>query len=321
MPADHNPTSPIPSSLIAGAQQPLSENAAAVYISGLASDRSRYVMLHSLDVIAALLTKGRVDAFGLAWGALRYQHTAALRGLLLEQYSPASVNRMLSALRGTLKAAWRLGQISTDDYQRAVDIQNVREESLPGGRDLGEGEIIALIDICRGDESPAGPRDIAILAVLYACGLRREELTLLNIEDFERETGTLRVLGGKGRKQRLVYLQGGALRALLAWLHLRGTEAGPLFVPVLKNGRIRIRRMTAQAIYYMLKKRGAQSGVKSFSPHDLRRSFVSDLLDKGADIATVAKLAGHSDLKTTARYDRRPEKTKRQAAQLLDFPF
>jgi integrase len=68
-------------------------------------------------------------------------------------------------------------------------------------------------------------------------------------------------------------------------------------------------------------KRGAEAGVKPFSAHDFRRTFVGDLLDRGVDIVTVAKMAGHSDVKTTARYDRRPEETKRDAAGKLYFPY
>jgi integrase len=79
--------------------------------------------------------------------------------------------------------------------------------------------------------------------------------------------------------------------------------------------------MTTQAIYNLLAKRAVRARVKDFSPHDLRRTFVSDLLDAGADIATVAKMAGHANIQTTARYDRRPEEAKQKAAELLRVPY
>ena len=79
--------------------------------------------------------------------------------------------------------------------------------------------------------------------------------------------------------------------------------------------------MNAQSIYDMLKKRGEQAAVKAFSPHDLRRTFVGDMLDQSVDIATVANIAGHASIDTTRRYDRRPEETKRKAAGKLHFPY
>jgi site-specific recombinase XerD len=79
--------------------------------------------------------------------------------------------------------------------------------------------------------------------------------------------------------------------------------------------------MTTQAIYNVLVKRALDAGVKEFSPHDLRRTFVSHLLDAGADIATVTKMAGHSSVNTTARYDRRPDEAKQKAASLLHVPY
>ena len=79
--------------------------------------------------------------------------------------------------------------------------------------------------------------------------------------------------------------------------------------------------MTTQAIYNLLCKCAEVAGIKRFSPHDLRRSFISELLDRGADISTVQQLAGHSNIQTTAKYDRRGEKAKRKAQELLHVPY
>ena len=81
------------------------------------------------------------------------------------------------------------------------------------------------------------------------------------------------------------------------------------------------RRMTDQAVLMLLRRRASQARVPAFTPHDLRRTFVGDLLEAGADMVTVQKLAGHSNVQTTARYDRRGEETKRRAAELLHVPF
>ena len=99
-------------------------------------------------------------------------------------------------------------------------------------------------------------------------------------------------------------------------------DFGPLFLSVHKGGNLIFgRRLTPQAIYHLLAMRAKRTGVKFFTPHDLRRTFVSNLLDAGVDIATVAKMAGHSNIQTTARYDRRPEEAKQRAARLLHIPY
>jgi integrase len=92
-------------------------------------------------------------------------------------------------------------------------------------------------------------------------------------------------------------------------------------MPVLKNDRIVTRRLTSQAIYNLVKSRAVQAGVSDFSPHDFRRTFVGDMLERGVDIATVANIAGHASVDTTRRYDRRPEEVKKKAARALHFPF
>jgi site-specific recombinase XerD len=303
---------------------PFDRHPAAVYLAGLSSERSRRVTAQALRTITALITgedPRQADIFALNWSALRYPHTAAIRARLAQDFSPATTNRLLSALRGVLKEAWRLGYMTAEDYQRAVDVHNIKGETLPAGRELSQGELLALVEICKQDDSPAGVRDAAILGLLYTCGLRRAELVALEAADFEPESGKLSVRAGKGRKQRTVYVQGGALHALTDWRAILQNDSGALFVPINKGGKLIPRRMNAQSIYDMLKKRGEQAGVKAFSPHDLRRTFVGDMLDRGVDIATVANIAGHASVDTTRRYDRRPEETKRKAANKLHFPY
>jgi integrase len=129
-------------------------------------------------------------------------------------------------------------------------------------------------------------------------------------------------IGWLSKKQRTAKLTNGAARAMSDWLAIRGSDEGPLFLAINKSDKVRpAARLTSQAVYNMLKRRAAAAGVAHFSPHDLRRTYVSDLLEAGADIATVAKMAGHSNVQTTARYDRRPEQAKDKAAELLHFPY
>jgi len=243
-----------------------------------------------------------------------------LGGKLNEIYKPATVNKMLSALRGVLKQAYLLNQMSADDYQRAIMVKSVEGSTLPRGRELSSGEISALMQACENDKTSAGVRDAAIIAVMYVGGLRREEVTTLDISDYDHDTGKM-IIRGKRQKERTAYLQNGAGRAIEDWLNIRGTIEGALFNPINKGGKVTTRRLTNQAIYNMLKKRAEEAGVSEFSPHDLRRTFVSDLLDAGADIAVISKMAGHANVQTTARYDRRPEEAKRKAAGLLHVPY
>jgi integrase len=161
----------------------------------------------------------------------------------------------------------------------------------------------------------------ALRGVLYGGGLRRAEVVSLDMSDFLPETGALTVRHGKGDKARIVYLTGGAQGAMATWLPVRGPDPGALFLPINKGGRLTHRRMTDQAILAMLRRRAIKAGVGHFSPHDLRRTFISDLLDAGADIATVQKLAGHASVATTGRYDRRGEHAKQRAAALLHVPY
>ncbi len=305
----------------------LDTNAAAVYLAGLRPS-TRKTMQRALNTIARLLATPRdaerpeewsEDAFlSVPWARMRFQHTAAVRAALAERYAPATANLHLSALRGVLRTAWRLGQMTAEDFQRAADLGAVKGERLPAGRAVASGELAALLATCGQDIG--GIRDAAIIAVLYAGGLRRAELAGLDLAHYETTAeGARLVVLGKGNKQRSVPLAGGAARALGDWLAVRGDAPGALFHVI--GNRNRGGRMTTQAVYAMLRARASAAGVASLSPHDLRRTFVGDLLDAGADIATVQKLAGHASPATTARYDRRGEAVKRAAVDRLHVPY
>jgi site-specific recombinase XerD len=278
-------------------------------------------MREALDTLALAATNGERGADALPWHALRYQHTAAMRARLLEHYAPNTVNKMLAALRGTLREAWRLGLMTAEDYHRAVDLPSVRGTTLPRGRALALGELRALFRACAADASAAGARDAALLALLYGAGLRRAEAVALDLADYNAETGELVIRSGKGRKARTVYATNGGQEALGAWLESRGHEAGALLCPVGKNGRVTVRGLTEQAVYLACQKRAEEAKVKAFSPHDMRRSFITTLLDSGADVVTVQRLAGHANLSTTGLYDRRGEAAKKKAAELLHVPY
>jgi integrase/recombinase XerD len=102
----------------------------------------------------------------------------------------------------------------------------------------------------------------------------------------------------------------GAQTALDDWLTLRGDRPGPIFTSTTRAAE----GMTDQAVLVILKKRATAAGVAPFSPHDLRRTMITHLLDAGADMISVQRLAGHADPATTARYDRRGETAKKDAA-------
>ncbi len=205
------------------------------------------------------------------------------------------------------------------DYQRAVDVENVSYEALPAGREISAGELRALFASCAG--SASGARDAALLALLYGGGLRRAEAAAIELGHYDPATGALTVARGKGRKERLTYLSAGARAAVDAWIDVRGAAPGALLCPV-KGARVTLRAMSPRAIGLRVAYRArCAAGVGHFTPHDCRRSFVSHLLDAGADIATVQRLVGHANVLTTARYDRRGEETKRRAVALLHVPF
>ncbi|WP_013334812.1 tyrosine-type recombinase/integrase [Gloeothece verrucosa] len=300
---------------------PLTAHPVSVYLGTLRPNSVPIVRRH-LDELAQILTDNQCDAMTLNWGQLRYQHTASLRAVLIQKYSPGTVNHKLCALRRVLREAKKLKLITLEDYSDAIEIDSVRnhQPSLKG-RALSSLEIQVLFTHLLELSTISSFRDAALLAVLLGSGLRRAEVVSLDLADFNHSTGGIEVREGKGGKNRTVYLPDWGTSLVVQWLNLRGFRPGPLFYAVNKGQRIVKRRMSGQAVLYILQKRASDAGIEQVSPHDLRRTFISGLLDAGIDLVTVQKLAGHSDPATTARYDRRGEEAKRRAANTINAPF
>lgn len=153
--------------------------------------------------------------------------------------------------------------------------------------------------------SDSGRRDRAVLEFLYATGCRVSELSAADLHDFDRETRTV-LLTGKGSKQRIVPVGSHACEAIAGWLPVRlawrrtGADPGALFLSTRGN------RLGRQAVWRLVKRYGAQVGIAGdrLSPHVLRHSAATHMVEGGADLRTVQELLGHASLSTTQVYTR-----------------
>lgn len=294
-----------------------------VYLDSLAPG-SRRTIHQALDRMASMVMGNPLDdpfrAEWFHWAALRFQHTNWIRSRLAEELAPATANKCLAALKGVLKASWRLGFLSAEDFHRAIDLSQVRGSRLPPGRMLSIGEMRAFFEDCARDRSRGAVLDAALFAALAGAGLRRGEVTALDVEHFDGSALLLRVRG-KGNKEREVPLETAAVAAISLWVNVRGFAEGALFCPVRKGDKLELRRMSEQAVYKRMERRALRAGIKQFTPHDLRRTYASGMMDGGADIVAVQRLLGHADISTTVKYDRRDEKAKRRAAELFHLPY
>jgi len=223
--------------------------------------------------------------------------TRMLRGHLVwlheQGYSRATVARRLAAVRSWCRFLCRQGILSNNP---AAGLRGPRQnKKLP--HFLSKDDVARLLAAPAAD-APLGLRDRAILETLYSAGLRVSELTGLDVTDVDLDDGVATVRG-KGRRERLALLGTDAVRAVRLWLAVRGAlRPGPaLFLN--KNGT----RLTSRSVGRLLEKYLAQAGLDlRTSPHTLRHSFATHLLDNGADIRSVQEMLGHRSLATTQIY-------------------
>ena len=266
----------------------LSQNTAGAY----QRDLSRYVnFLRSRAVTdPSAITSTDVSDFLLA---IRSGADGA------SSLAPASASRCITAVRGWHKFIAEEG-ITVDNPAAQVKPPAIAKR-LP--KALSISQVEALIEAANIDDSPLGLRDRALIELLYATGARISEVVSLSIDDFDRDNGVVRLFG-KGSKERLVPVGRYALAALDAYLvqsrpilGLKGTGSPAIFLNTL--GRP-LSRQSAWAVLQGAAKRANLS--EHISPHTLRHSFATHLLNGGADVRVVQEMLGHASVTTTQIY-------------------
>jgi site-specific recombinase XerD len=286
----------------------------SMYLDGLA-ETSQPAIRSGLNKIAQLVNPD-ADAYTIPWEEMDYEHTKKIRTEIVKRYKPRSANRMIASIRGVLRTAWRLGLISTDQFHRAIDIKHERVTDLPpAGRWVETNEMVQLLKGAAGAKDPMrGLRDQALVIVLYAGGLRRQEASALEVTDYDPETGAMQVQRGKGRKYRMVYIPEGYRGWIEPWWRVRRDQGAPLFVGWTRLGPTK-KQLSADGVDTALNLIRKRAGIAKLTPHDLRRSFATELLENGADLLQVQKLMGHANVSTTSIYDRRGERGKKAAIE------
>jgi len=289
----------------------LNENASDHTVRAYQSDLTQFLRFLAQqlqrprnDVVAQDIDRGRVREF--------------LTELHKRGNSRASAARKLAAIRAFGRFLTREGVVDSDPA--AFVGTPKREQRLPAH--LGEGEMSQLLEM-PDISHPLGRRDRAILELFYASGLRLSELVGLDVDDINLSSRVVRVLG-KGRKERIVPFNRSTEDALRAWLRdwetIGGEKKGqsPFFarrkkvsVPIFLN--YQGQRLSTRSVDRLVRKYVAACSTRfGISPHALRHSFATHLLERGADLRAIQELLGHARLTTTQRY------THVNAAQLIE---
>jgi len=211
---------------------------------------------------------------------LKYLHTMG--------QGASTIGRKLSTIRSFLDFCLREGYV-TQNLAKALKAPK-REQRLPKYETTdGMDKLLEA-----PDKSPLGLRDRAILEVMYSAGLRVSELVKLNHDDVDLEAGTVRVIG-KGNKQRIAPLGNRASAALSAWLDVKDGE-GAVYTNY-QGGRL-----STRSVQKLVDKYTTKAGLGKLTPHALRHSMATHMLDNGADLRSVQEMLGHASITSTQIY-------------------
>jgi len=254
-----------------------------------------------LDHLATRRSPHTVRSYGADLSQLalhldgRYELSTDKLRSYLRKYGTSSTTRArkLSTLRSFVKFLKRIGKLESDPTEPLE--APIQRRDLPKG--MSQSEASDLLDGEFDGKTPL--RDRAMLELMYSAGLRASEVVGANLSDFDMRSGTLRV-HGKGNKDRITLFGASCRRAILEYEdkeRVQAVEGEPLFTNP-KGGRL-----TTRSLQSVVKKWALRRGLPPHvSPHSLRHSFATHLLDNGADLKSVQQLLGHESLATTQIY-------------------
>ena len=268
---------------------------------------------------AQFLGASDLDAAG---GTLLSQTPGAANAIVLEyrtylierELSPATINRRLASLRSLVKLARTLGLVTW-----SLEIGNLRSQPYRDTKGPGVYLVRRMLEALEARGDTKGSRDVAILRLLFDLGLRRGEVTKLDLADLDVSEGTLKVLG-KGRlEQETLRLPGPTQKALTAWIGLRGPEPGPLFLSHDRAGK-GAGRLDGSSVYRLVRKVGEDIGIQT-RPHAIRHSAVTEACKaaaaNGMDLTEVLPFSRHRNVGTLQIYRDRERDTQGKLAKLV----
>lgn len=321
-------------------------NAATEYLKSLGTDVSRKAVRNRLNRIARWFKYE--DAEHCDWQLMRYEHVADFVEYLKNDkgksathrkkesgLTPAAINTYIYAIKAVFKKAWELGQVSDHELMRIRSFKVIRNYEIPTGRAMNRNESRALIASCEADD-PQDIRDRAILMLMIGNGIRRAEVTSILMKNINVEAGEIKLIG-KGRKERMVFMTPRVSEAVKTWLNKRQSlpvkeqkndteDANFLFCRFTRHHKsiVTSKPLDPSSVWRILNEhidevKGEIPSVTDLSCHDCRRTFATGLFDNGVDISVIRNLMGHSNIATTAKYDKRGANAMKRAMGMVEI--
>lgn len=265
-----------------------------------------------------------LKVWGSDWSNATVEVAEALDRAIVQRWdSPATRNAMRDAVRAVFRESLNAGILT---HNQATPLLNalrpeklVRDEEKQARGHVPADRVAEVFKALARDPELTARRDAALIALLVGAGLRRTEVTVLNLDDLDARQETV-LVHGKGNTVREVPLAPGVRRALHGWLEARGNARGPLLNPVSRTKpreALTRSRIATNTVAQLVARRFGDD----VAPHDLRRTFTGNLLDEGADLSVVSKILGHTNPATTAGYDRRGIAARRAVLDGHMVPF